>query len=73
MSLLFKIYDNQRPKVACHEVMEEWKSGRLEAQSGQNCECRLESLWTDEDTCVSLPFHVTGGQPGVGQGVVVYT
>ncbi|CAA7397756.1 unnamed protein product [Spirodela intermedia] len=24
---------------------------------------------TDEGTCVSLPFHVTGSQPAVGQGV----
>ncbi|CAA7396101.1 unnamed protein product [Spirodela intermedia] len=23
-------------------------------------------------TCTPLPFHVTGGQPAVGQGVVVH-
>ncbi|CAA6674607.1 unnamed protein product [Spirodela intermedia] len=28
--------------------------------------------WTDRGTCAPLPFHVTGGQPAVGQGVVVH-
>ncbi|CAA6673969.1 unnamed protein product [Spirodela intermedia] len=29
--------------------------------------------WTDRGTCAPLPFHVTGGQPAVGQGVVIHT
>ncbi|CAA6674781.1 unnamed protein product [Spirodela intermedia] len=28
--------------------------------------------WTDRGTCVPLPFHVTSGQPTMGQGVVVH-
>ncbi|CAA6667213.1 unnamed protein product [Spirodela intermedia] len=28
--------------------------------------------WTDRGMCAPLPFHVTGGQPAVGQGVVVH-
>ncbi|CAA6674505.1 unnamed protein product [Spirodela intermedia] len=28
---------------------------------------------TDRGTCASLPFHVTSGQPTVGQGVVIHT
>ncbi|CAA6662455.1 unnamed protein product [Spirodela intermedia] len=33
----------------------------------------LERLaWIDRGTCAPLPFHVTGGQPAVGQGVVVH-
>ncbi|CAA6659833.1 unnamed protein product [Spirodela intermedia] len=34
---------------------------------------RARAAWTDRGTCTSLPFHVTGGQPAVGQGVVVHT
>ncbi|CAA7401816.1 unnamed protein product [Spirodela intermedia] len=34
----------------------------------------LERLaWIDRGTCAPLPFHVTGGQPAVGQGVVVHS
>ncbi|CAA6667188.1 unnamed protein product [Spirodela intermedia] len=29
-------------------------------------------IGTDRGTCVPLPFHVTSGQPAVGQGVVVH-
>ncbi|CAA7401820.1 unnamed protein product [Spirodela intermedia] len=44
-----------------------------EAQSGSSREQGLEWLaWIDRGTCVPLPFHVTGGQPAVGQGVVVH-
>ncbi|CAA6675627.1 unnamed protein product [Spirodela intermedia] len=28
--------------------------------------------WTDRGMCVPLPFHVTSGQPAVGQGVVAH-
>ncbi|CAA7388508.1 unnamed protein product [Spirodela intermedia] len=27
---------------------------------------------TDRGTCASLPFHIIGGQPTVGQGVVIH-
>ncbi|CAA6674645.1 unnamed protein product [Spirodela intermedia] len=42
-----------------------------EAQSRSSREQGLERLerW---GTCVPLPFHVTGGQPAVGQGVVIH-
>ncbi|CAA6669974.1 unnamed protein product [Spirodela intermedia] len=44
-----------------------------EAQSGSSREQGLEHLaWIDRGTCAPLPFHVTGGQPTVGQGVVVH-
>ncbi|CAA6662396.1 unnamed protein product [Spirodela intermedia] len=44
-----------------------------EAQSGSSREQGLERLgWIDRGTCAPLPFHVTGGQPAVGQGVVVH-
>ncbi|CAA6674611.1 unnamed protein product [Spirodela intermedia] len=46
----------------------------LEAQSGSSREQGLERLaWIDRVTCAPIPFHVTGGQPAVGQGVVVHT
>ncbi|CAA7405510.1 unnamed protein product [Spirodela intermedia] len=32
----------------------------------------MEKSWTDRGTCAPLPFHITGGQPAVGQGVVVH-
>ncbi|CAA6672786.1 unnamed protein product [Spirodela intermedia] len=28
---------------------------------------------TDRGTCAPLPFHITGGQPTMGQGVVIHT
>ncbi|CAA6659596.1 unnamed protein product [Spirodela intermedia] len=31
-----------------------------------------QAAWTDRGTCAPLPFHVTGGQLTVGQGVVVH-
>ncbi|CAA6675028.1 unnamed protein product [Spirodela intermedia] len=44
-----------------------------EAQSGSSREQGLERLaWIDRGTCAPLPFHITGGQPAVGQGVVVH-
>ncbi|CAA6672557.1 unnamed protein product [Spirodela intermedia] len=44
-----------------------------EVQSGSSREQGLERLaWIDRDTCAPLPFHITGGQPAVGQGVVVH-
>ncbi|CAA6674123.1 unnamed protein product [Spirodela intermedia] len=44
-----------------------------QAQSGSSRERGLERLaWIDRGTCAPLPFHVTGGQPAVGQGVVVH-
>ncbi|CAA6674450.1 unnamed protein product [Spirodela intermedia] len=44
-----------------------------EAQSGSSREQGLKRLaWIGRGTCVPLPFHVTGGQPAVGQGVVVH-
>ncbi|CAA6674990.1 unnamed protein product [Spirodela intermedia] len=44
-----------------------------EAQSGSSREQGLERLgWIGRGTCAPLPFHVTGGQPAVGQGVVVH-
>ncbi|CAA7395938.1 unnamed protein product [Spirodela intermedia] len=44
-----------------------------EAQSGSSRERGLKRLaWIDRGTCAPLPFHVTGGQPAVGQGVVVH-
>ncbi|CAA7392350.1 unnamed protein product [Spirodela intermedia] len=46
-----------------------------EVQSGSSHEqgLGLEWLaWIDRGTCAPLPFHVTGGQPAVGQGVVVH-
>ncbi|CAA6674569.1 unnamed protein product [Spirodela intermedia] len=27
---------------------------------------------TDRGTCMPLPFHITGGQPVVGEGVVIH-
>ncbi|CAA6656564.1 unnamed protein product [Spirodela intermedia] len=43
------------------------------SQSGSSREQGLERLaWIDRGTCAPLPFHVTGGQPAVGQGVVVH-
>ncbi|CAA7409169.1 unnamed protein product [Spirodela intermedia] len=33
---------------------------------------RARAATTDWGTCAPLPFHVTGGQPVVGQGVVVH-
>ncbi|CAA7403730.1 unnamed protein product [Spirodela intermedia] len=48
-------------------------ASRSEAQSGSSREQGLERLaWIDRGTCAPLPFHVTGGQPAVGQGVVVH-
>ncbi|CAA6671873.1 unnamed protein product [Spirodela intermedia] len=43
-----------------------------EAQSGSSREQGLERLLGSIGTCAPLPFHVTGGQPAVGQGVVVH-
>ncbi|CAA7401017.1 unnamed protein product [Spirodela intermedia] len=41
-----------------------------EAQSGSSREQGLERLvWIDRGTCAPLPFHVTGGQPGVGGSI----
>ncbi|CAA7394339.1 unnamed protein product [Spirodela intermedia] len=48
-------------------------SVREDSQSGSSREQGLERLaWIDRGTCAPLPFHVTGGQPAVGQGVVVH-
>ncbi|CAA6674540.1 unnamed protein product [Spirodela intermedia] len=33
---------------------------------------KARRAWTDRGTCVPLPFHVTGGQPTVGQVVVAH-
>ncbi|CAA6655165.1 unnamed protein product [Spirodela intermedia] len=46
----------------------------LEAQLESSREQGLERLaWINRGTCAPLPFHVTGGQLVVGQGVVVHT
>ncbi|CAA7399501.1 unnamed protein product [Spirodela intermedia] len=48
-----------------NQVIEKGKS-----QSGSSREQGLEQLaWIDRGTCAPLPFHVTGDQPAVGQGV----
>ncbi|CAA6667172.1 unnamed protein product [Spirodela intermedia] len=46
---------------------------RVGSAVGSSREQGLERLaWIDRGTCAPLPFHVTGGQPAVGQGVVVH-
>ncbi|CAA6672041.1 unnamed protein product [Spirodela intermedia] len=46
---------------------------KVSLYSGSSHEQGLERLaWIDRGTCAPLPFHITGGQPVVGQGVVVH-
>ncbi|CAA6674211.1 unnamed protein product [Spirodela intermedia] len=33
---------------------------------------KAQAAMINRGTCAPLPFHVTGGQPTVGQGVVVH-
>ncbi|CAA6670465.1 unnamed protein product [Spirodela intermedia] len=32
----------------------------------------VRAAWTNRGMCAPLPFHVIGGQPAMGQGVVIH-
>ncbi|CAA6675040.1 unnamed protein product [Spirodela intermedia] len=50
-----------------NQAIEKGKSGRKLSRGV--AASRARAAWTDRGTCAPLPFHVTGGQPAVGQGV----
>ncbi|CAA7407824.1 unnamed protein product [Spirodela intermedia] len=68
LSTIYIKKKKRRKKYSAHfknQVIEKRKS-----QSGVAASRGSSGLaWTDRGTCAPLPFHVTGGQPVVGQGV----
>ncbi|CAA6658540.1 unnamed protein product [Spirodela intermedia] len=45
---------------------------RVGSSVGEYLGVGARAAWTDRDTCAPLSFHVTDGQPAMGQGVVVH-
>ncbi|CAA7392262.1 unnamed protein product [Spirodela intermedia] len=52
-----------------NQAIEKRKSGRKRSRGVAASRGSSGLAWTDRGTCAPLPFHVTGGQPAVGQGV----
>ncbi|CAA7407361.1 unnamed protein product [Spirodela intermedia] len=45
---------------------------RVRSVVREELRARARAARTDRGMCVSLPFHITSGQPIVGQGVVIH-
>ncbi|CAA6659949.1 unnamed protein product [Spirodela intermedia] len=45
---------------------------RVGSVVGEEPRAGARAAMTDRGMCVPLPFHVTSGQPAMGQGVAVY-
>ncbi|CAA6675658.1 unnamed protein product [Spirodela intermedia] len=61
-SYLSTIYKKRRKKYSANLKNQAMEKRKLAASRGS-------SSLDDRGTCASLPFHVTSGQPPVGQGV----